>query len=291
MEKHRSLLDLHFLLIDMDGVLWRGDEPVPGLADFFSFLRERHIRFTLATNNASRTSDHYVQRMAGYGIDVSRDEVITSAQATAAYLAERSEPGTAVYYIGEDGLGQALNKAGFRLVGDDETPKYVVVGWDRNLTYAKLAQATVYIYDGAAFIATNPDKTWPSERGQLPGAGAILAALQAATGVEPTIIGKPSPLMLQIAIRRMGAVAANTAMLGDRLETDILGGQNAGLTTILVLSGVTKPDDLATSPVQPDLVFDDIGALTRAWLMSDVLGPRERSPAPRCGRSACGSAK
>ena len=118
---------------------------MPGLTDFFALLREREIGFVLATNNASRTNDHYVKRLAGYGIALSPDEVITSAQATADYLAEQSTPGTPVYYIGEEGLGKALQSAGFRLVGDDETPKYVVVGWDRQLTYAKLAQATVYM--------------------------------------------------------------------------------------------------------------------------------------------------
>jgi 4-nitrophenyl phosphatase len=269
MDTHRSLHTVDNLLIDMDGVLWRGDKPMPGLADFFALLRKREIGFVLATNNASRTNDHYIQRLADYGITLSPDEVITSAQATAGYLAERSAPGTPVYYIGEEGLGIALRTAGFRLVDDDETPKYVVVSWDRQLTYAKLAQATVYIYDGAAFIATNPDLTWPSERGQLPGAGAILAALQAATGVDPIIIGKPSPLMLKIAMGRIGASDRTTAMLGDRLETDILGGQNAGLTTILVLSGITTMEILADSSIQPDLVFDDITALTNAWRASD----------------------
>jgi 4-nitrophenyl phosphatase len=269
MDRRRTLHTIRNLLIDMDGVLWRGKEPMPGLMEFFGLLREREIHFVLATNNASRTSDHYVQRLAGYGVNISPDEVITSAQATADYLAEQSEPGTPVYFIGEDGLGKALSRAGFRLVGDDETPKYVVVGWDRQLTYAKLAQATVYIYDGADFIATNPDLTWPSERGQLPGAGAILAALQAATGVEPTIIGKPSPLMLQMAMARMGATDETTAMLGDRLETDILGGRDAGLTTILFLSGVTTAELLATSSIQPDLVFEDIAALTCAWRAND----------------------
>ena len=129
----------------------------------------------MVTNNASRTSDYYVKRLGSYGVEIAAQEVITSAQAPASYLAERSEPGTPVYYIGEDGLGRALCESKFALVDDNATPKYVVVGWDRELTYAKLAQATVYIFDGATFVATNPDKTWPSERGQLPGAGAILA--------------------------------------------------------------------------------------------------------------------
>ncbi len=269
MDNYSAFDHLQYLLIDMDGVLWRGDKPMPGLTDFFALLRRRGIGFVLATNNASKMHDDYVKRLAGYDIAISPDEIITSAQATAWYLAERSAPDTPVYVIGEDGLRQALLREGFRLVDNDGAPKYVVVGWDRHLTFDKLAQATLYIHDGASFIATNPDRTWPSERGLLPGAGAILAAVQAATDVEPTIIGKPSPLMLQIAMRRIGAEPSNTAMLGDRLETDILGGRNAGLTTILVLSGVTDTDTLAASPFQPDLVFEDIAALTQAWLRKD----------------------
>lgn len=264
MNDHRLLDNLQHLLIDMDGVLWRGNVPLPGLTDFFALLRHRQIEFVLATNNASRTAAYYVQRLAGFGVEISPHEVITSAQATAGYLAERSVPDTPVYFIGEDGLRESLIENGFRLVSDDGQPKYVVVGWDRHLTFDKLAQATVYIYAGASFIGTNPDRTWPSERGLLPGAGAILAALEAATGVQPTVIGKPSPLMLQSAMHRMGAAPATTAMLGDRLETDILGGLNTGLTTILVLSGVTTPDALSASPIQPHLVFENIAGLTQA---------------------------
>jgi 4-nitrophenyl phosphatase len=269
MNDHRCLQNLKHLLIDMDGVLWRGDKPMPGLVDFFALLRHKRIKFMMATNNASQTAEHYVGRLADYGIEASPEDVITSAQATACYLAELSIPNTAVYCIGENGLRAYLTEQGFRLVEAEEQPQYVVVGWDRQLTFDKLAQATLHIRAGASFIATNPDRTWPSERGLLPGAGAILAALQAATDVEPTVIGKPSPLMLQIAMRRLGAQPSSTAMLGDRLETDILGGHNAGVTTILVLSGVTTRDELANSSIQPDLIFDDIAALSQAWLRSD----------------------
>lgn len=272
MKDHPSLASLGHLLIDMDGVLWRGAQPMPGLADFFALLRQRGIRFVLVTNNASNTANHYVKRLAGYGVEIASDEVITSAQATADYLSSQCEPGTPVYVIGMEGLRQPLVERGFHCVDADAEPgsaRYVVVGWDRQLTYEKLAQATLHINAGARFIGTNPDHTWPGERGLLPGAGATLAALQAATGVQATVIGKPSPLMLQVAMRRIGADAATTAMLGDRLETDVLGGRDAGLTTILVLSGVTTAEELAASPVQPDLVFDDIATLTRAWLTND----------------------
>ena len=261
-----SLLDsLQHLLIDMDGVLWRGNEPMQGLESFFSWLHQRRIGFALVTNNASRTSLQYVQRLADYGIEVAADQVITSAQATADYLSERSKRGTSVYVIGEDGLRQALADAGFHLAAAESEPRYVVVGWDRHLTFDKLAQASLHIRAGATFVATNADRTWPSERGLLPGAGAILAAVQTATDVEPIVIGKPSPLMLELAMRRIGGSPRTTAMIGDRLETDILGGKNAGLSTILMLSGVATAEELAASPVQPDLVFDDISALIHAW--------------------------
>ena len=244
---------------------------MPGLTDFFAFLRHQKIGLMLATNNASRTSEHYTSVLADFGVQISPDEIITSGQTTARYLAERSAPGAPIYVIGGDGLHQLLAERGFCLLDTGAEPgsaEHVVVSWDRQVTYDKLAQATLHIRAGAHFIGTNPDRTWPGERGLVPGAGAIIAAVQAATDVEPTIIGKPSPVMLQLAMRRMGASAAATAMLGDRLETDILGGHNAGLTTIMVLSGVSGRDDLAASPVQPDMIFENIAALTQAWLMS-----------------------
>ena len=165
-------------------------------------------------------------------------------------------------------LRQSLDLRAPGILAADDQPNYVVVGWDRHLTYDKLAQATLYINAGATFIGTNPDRTWPGEQGLLPGAGAILAAVEAATGILPTIIGKPSPLMLKIAMRRMNAQPETTAMLGDRLETDILAGKNAGALTILVLSGVTKRADLVQPCCEPDFVFDDISALSRE-LQSD----------------------
>jgi len=272
MREKQSLNDVKHLLIDMDGVLWRGDRPMPGLQRFFELLRKRGIGFVLVTNNASKTGEDYRSRLASYGVQTSPAEVLTSAQATAGYLAERSEPGTPVYIIGEEGLQNAMAARGFRLVADNDQPRYVVVGWDRHLTYDKLAQAAIYINAGAVFIGTNPDRTWPSERGLLPGAGAILAAVEAATASKPTIIGKPSPLMLEIAMRRMGAQPRSTAMLGDRLETDILGGQNAGAVTILVLSGVTKQEDLIRPCCEPDFVFDDIASLSHEWQSDGVSG-------------------
>jgi 4-nitrophenyl phosphatase len=196
------------------------------------------------------------------------EEIITSAQATAEHLAGQAAPGTPIYVIGMAGLRQPLTEQGFHLLDDHAElgdARYVVVGWDRHLTYDKLAEAALHIRAGATFIGTNPDPTWPSERGQAPGTGATLAALQTATDVAPTVIGKPSSLMFQIAMKRMGADAAHTAMIGDRLTTDIAGAKNANLKTVLLLSGVTSAAELAESTLQPDLRFENLAALTQAW--------------------------
>lgn len=255
---------IRHLIIDMDGVLWRGRRPMPGLAAFFAFLRRRGIRFVLATNNASRSRADYVAQLAQFGVAVDPEEVLPSGEATALYLQEIAPPGARVLVVGERALREALEAAGFRLV-EEETADFVVVGLDWGLTYAKLARAARAIWNGARFIGTNPDPVWPGEDGLYPGNGATLAFLERATGVAPVVVGKPEPLMFRIAMARMGAAPASTAVIGDQIPTDIVGGKRAGLTTILVLSGATAPAALAESPVQPDLVFPDIQALQRAW--------------------------
>jgi 4-nitrophenyl phosphatase len=263
-----ALRDIHALVIDMDGVLWRGDTPMPGLTEFFDLLRDRSIAFRLATNNSSKTPAQYVHKLASLDVHVEPDRILTSAVATARYLAAKA-PGALVYVIGEDGVRQALLDHGFRL-SDGGKADFVVSGWDHGINFALLSEATLLIRAGATFIGTNPDRTWPSERGLLPGTGATLAYLQAATDVEPLIIGKPERHMFDAALAAMGADPAHTAMLGDRLETDMLGGQRAGLRTILVLTGVSDQAALASSSVEPDWVFQDIQELTDAW--RDVSG-------------------
>jgi 4-nitrophenyl phosphatase len=254
---------IHHLIVDMDGVLWRGDEPMPGLNELFAFLRQNRVGFVLATNNASRTPEQYVAKLARFGVEVSPECVLTSAQAAAAYLATVAPPGTRVYAVGEEGVRRALEEQGFVLA--DERAAYVVVGWDRKLTWDKLATAALLIHAGAGFIGTNPDTNFPTGRGPVPGNGAQLAALEAATGIAPVVIGKPEPRMYEEALRRMGARSDTTAVLGDRLSTDIVGGVRAGLTTVLVLSGITTEADLAASPVKPDLVCADIEDLVHKW--------------------------
>jgi 4-nitrophenyl phosphatase len=257
------LSHIHHLIVDMDGVLWRGDEPMSGLKEFFAFLRQNRVGFVLATNNASRTPEQYVAKLARFGVEVSPECVLTSSQAAAAYLATIAPPGTRVYAIGEEGVRRALEERGFVLAS--ERAAYVVVGWDRQLTWDKLATAALLIHAGAGFIGTNPDTNFPTEQGPVPGNGAQLVALEAATGVAPVVIGKPEPRMYEEALRRMGAYSDTTAVLGDRLGTDIAGGVQAGLTTVLVLSGITTEADLAASSVQPDLVCADITELVQIW--------------------------
>jgi len=258
-----SIAHVRHLIVDMDGVLWRGDQPARGLQEFFAFLQERGIRFVLATNNASKRPDQYVEKLTRMGVEVPLECILTSAYATAAYLSAREPEGTSVYVIGREGLRAALTEQGFTLT--EKGARYVVVGWDPDLTWRKLARATLLIRAGAGFIGTNPDVTFPSEEGLVPGNGAQLAALQAATDVTPLVIGKPEPWLYREAMRRMEATPETTAVVGDRLDTDIAGGVRMGLFTILVLSGITTRADLARSAVRPDLVCADVGELVQVW--------------------------
>lgn len=263
MNQAETLRNLRHLIVDMDGVLYRGNEVMPGASDLIDFLREHGIDFVLATNNATRTPQQFVDKLAGMAVKVHPSEVLTSSLATAGYLREIAPPGTRVFVVGMEGLQAALQDAGFCLVEEDA--EFVVAGMDFAICYERLAQATLQIRAGARFIGTNPDLTFPSERGIVPGAGSLLAFLEAATGVSPKVIGKPETAMVEQALARMGAQAAVTGMLGDRLETDILAGKRAGLRTLLVLSGVTERAMLARSEIQPDLVFDDVAHLTEVW--------------------------
>jgi 4-nitrophenyl phosphatase len=259
----RSLSAIRHLIMDMDGVLWRGDEPLGDLPAFFEFLRRRDVGFILATNNSSRTPEQYVEKLARFGVEAPRECILTSAQVAAAYLAELAPPGARVYAIGKEGVRRALEERGFVLSA--EGADYVVVGWNTDLVWSELATAALLIHQGAGFIGTNPDVSYPTEQGPVPGNGAQLAALEATTGVRPVVTGKPEPRMYEEALRRMGARAETTAVIGDRLDTDLAGGARLRLTTVLVLSGIATEADAAASPVKPDVVCADIGELMRIW--------------------------
>jgi 4-nitrophenyl phosphatase len=257
------LKSIHNLIIDMDGVLYCGQERLPGARAFLTYLMEKDVPFVLATNNSTLTPQQYVAKLAAMDIQVTEKHILTSGQASALYLARVGSPGARVYAIGEGGLFAALEEHNFQLAEQDVT--YVVVGMDRQLTWEKLKVATLAIRAGALFVGTNPDTTLPTEEGLVPGNGAGLAALEAATGVSPVIIGKPQPTLLSLALEQMGATTEGTAIVGDRLETDILGGKNAGVATVLVLSGISNREELETSPYQPDFVFDNVGDFLQAW--------------------------
>lgn len=258
-----SLASYRYLITDMDGVLWRGHEPLPGLADFFQFLRRHDIRFVCATNNASTRPERLAERLQGWGADVQPSEIVTSSSATADYLETILPRGARLYVIGMEGLRVALEQKGFVLAEEDVAA--VVVGIDWNVTYQHFKRAALNIRAGAKFFGTNGDRTFPNPEGIVPGNGALLALIETATDVKPFVIGKPSPTLYQMALKRLGAVEAQTLVLGDRMETDILGAVLLGLKSALVLSGVTTRAELAASDYQPDWVFDDITALKQHW--------------------------
>ena len=251
------------LIIDMDGVLWEGQTPLPGLLPFFAAVRSTGRAFVLATNNAGLTIDQYVARLGKLGVAVSAAEVLNSAEATADWLMERA-PGARLYVIGGPGLLDALTRRDFQLVDSDVD--YVVVGKDYGLTWHKLDAAVLAIGSGAQLVGTNPDVTYPIENGLGIGNGAILAALTAATGAVPIIIGKPEPIMYRQALARMQCTAASTLAVGDRLDTDILGAERAGIASVLLLSGIATAEQAAGSSVQPTVVLQGLPELTAALL-------------------------
>jgi 4-nitrophenyl phosphatase len=257
-----ALAAITHLVIDMDGVLYRGDEPLPKLREFFAYLRQRPIPFILATNNSTHTPEQYTAKLARMGVEILPTEILTSGQATARFLARQYPPGTRVHVFGMPSLRKAIEDEGFVLA--DEDVAVVVGSMDREVTYEKLKRATLLIRGGARFIATNRDPTVPSAEGLLlPGTGSMVAALETASGVTPMAIGKPEPTMFQLALAQMGARPETTATIGDRLDTDILGGQRAGLTTICVLSGSSSRAE--AEAFGPDFIFEDIAELLAAW--------------------------
>ncbi len=252
-------------LIDMDGVIYLGNKLQPGAADFVEYLKSRRIPFLFLTNNASLTPAGYSEKLGKLGISVSSDRFYTSAMATAEYMSEHWPKGTRVYAIGIDGLREALREKGFHLLRSHKGAEIVVVGFDPKITYARLREATLAIANGATFIGTNPDVSLPTEHGIYPGNGAIIAALQAATGVEPIIIGKPSPTIFLEALKRLGTRPEETAMIGDRVETDIAGAQKVGLITIFLTSGASGEEGVARLTTPPDMTFRHLKDLLQ-WL-------------------------
>ncbi|MGB9798538.1 MAG: HAD-IIA family hydrolase [Thermanaerothrix sp.] len=248
------------LILDMDGVLWRGDQPIGNLPAIFEAIQTQGLRVALATNNATRTAEQYAQKLQKFGVTFDPHFIVTSADATAHYLHQQFPHGGPVYIIGEEGLRKALAEYGFYLVEDGQVLA-VVAGLDRQLTYEKLRKATLLIRQGIPFIGTNPDRTYPSPEGLVPGAGTVLAALEAASDVQPTIIGKPFPFLFQVALERLNCDSHETLVVGDRLDTDILGAQQAGLRAALVLSGVTTAEEASRWSPPPVLIAPTLAHL------------------------------
>jgi NagD protein len=245
----------HGYLIDMDGVLYRGTELIPGADDFIGQLRQRRIPFRLLTNNSQRTRRDVVAKLARMGIDVEEEHIFTSAMATARFLAEQKPDGTA-FVIGEGGLLTALHQNGYAVV--DHEPDYVVVGEGRTFNLELVEAAVRMIEGGAKLIATNLDSNCPTQNGLRPGCGAMAAMLEIATGMKAFSVGKPSPLMMRAARKDLGLMTDETAMIGDTMETDILGGVQLEFHTVLVLSGGTRPEDLERYAYQPELIVDSV---------------------------------
>jgi 4-nitrophenyl phosphatase len=254
-----DLSQIKAVLFDMDGVIYVGSTPLPGAQATFDWLAQHHRPYCLVTNNSTRTPQLYEDKLRGMAIEVPLATIYTSALATAQFLKKQYPNGASVYAIGEIGLTEALTEAGFWF--DESQPTVVCVGLDQHLTYEKLRTACLAIRAGARFIGTNPDRTLPTEDGLVPGNGSTLAALQTATEVAPLVIGKPAATMIELAIERLGVAGLaphEIAIIGDRLDTDIEAGAAAGISTILVLTGVHQVSDVPHFPAAPNYVVDDL---------------------------------
>ncbi len=245
-------------LIDMDGVIVRGSELIPGADAFLERLHQRQIKFLILTNNPLYTPRDLQHRLQRIGVNITADHIYTSALAMAQFLKRQMPNGTA-FVIGESGLTQALHEAGYVLT--EHNPDYVVVGETPSLNYERLTQAVRLVSQGARFVATNPDPNGPSESGLSPACGAITAFIEAATGIQPYFVGKPNSLMMRTALRYLNEHSENAIMVGDRMDTDIRVGTEAGLETVLVLTGVTTRSMVEKFPYRPTRIVESVADL------------------------------
>jgi NagD protein len=259
-------------LIDMDGVIYHDNHLVEGAQRFIKELQHNQIPFMFLTNNSQRTRRDVATKLRRLGIDVGEEHVYTCAMATAKFLAEQKPHGTA-YVIGESGLLTALHTNGYSIV--DRDPDYVVIGEGRTVTFESVEAALNMVLKGAKLVATNLDPSCPTARGTRPGCGAIVSMLETASGRKAFSVGKPSPIMMRAARKALGLTAEQTIMIGDTMETDILGGVQMGYHTVLVLSGGTAAEDLPRYAYVPDLVVSSIGELTHQRLMETFARPLE----------------
>ena len=249
----------------MDGVIWRSDAPIGDLMAIFNRIRARGLKFVFATNNGTKTSEQYVEKLKEFGVDVEPWQVVTSSQAAAHAMAYKFPPGTKVFMIGEDGVRLALEEKGFEILSLEDAPQAeaVVMGLDRRINFQKAVEAALLVRRGIPFYATNPDKTFPTPRGLIPGAGAWYSVVTTATDVEPVVAGKPFPFLMDLSMERLGATNTETLVIGDRLDTDIAAGQGVGCPTALVLSGVSTREQAESWKPEIDIIVDDLATLIR----------------------------
>jgi 4-nitrophenyl phosphatase len=262
------------LILDMDGVLWRDNEAQIDMPDFFKKAEDRGLQVVLATNNATRSVAQYQEKLRGFGVELRPAQIVNSAMAVCYYLQLKYPQGGPVYIVGEDGLRTTLSESGF--IHTEENVLAVVASIDHHLSYGKLSHASRLIRDGAEFIGTNPDRTFPTPAGLTPGSGAVLAFLEAASGVKPHIAGKPEAFMFDLALKRMGLERTQVLTVGDRLETDILGGQRAGCRTAAVLTGVSTLVEINAWKPAVDLVLENLAQLIP--LMDNVVNRDKTLP-------------
>jgi 4-nitrophenyl phosphatase len=260
-----DLRKIEAVLFDMDGVLYVGNRPLPGVQALFNALAASGRRCLCVTNNASLSAAHFADKLARMDVHVPPGQILGSADATAAWLAdqvkEHGAPNGPVFVMGMDGLREALRAQGFALTTDPFAATWMVAGANFNLTFNDLADAALAVRNGARFVGTNPDLTFPSERGQIPGTGSVLALLQAATGVQPIVIGKPNVPMFELAMRRVRSTPATTMMVGDRYDTDIAGAATLGMTTVGVLTGISTEAEFRAQTLPPQFILPGLPQL------------------------------
>lgn len=247
-------------ICDMDGVIYHGNNLLPGVHEFISWLEENHKQFIFLTNSSERAPRELQQKLGRMGLEVDESHFYTSALATAAFLAQQC-PGGTVYAIGEAGLINALYEAGLSM--NDVNPDYVVVGETRSYGYEKIEKAVQLVFGGAKLIGTNTDLTGPSENGIIPACRALMAPIELATGRTAYYIGKPNPLMMRIARDRLGVSRSQTAIIGDRMDTDIVAGIESNMETVLVLSGVTSRQSMERFPYRPRYILNGVGDIAK----------------------------
>ena len=257
------------LIVDMDGVLWKSDTPIGNLPAIFELIHNQKIKVAFATNNGTRTPEQYIEKLAGYGVKAQSWQVITSSLAVSFLLNKRFPAGGAIFAVGEDGLMSALHDKGFETLSIDQAEKAqaVVMGIDREISFLKMSEFSLLLQNNIPFYATNSDKTFPTPRGEIPGAGAWVSVIVTSTGIEPIYAGKPAPYLFDLARERLGTTKEETLVIGDRLETDIAGGQNAGCPVALVLSGVSTREKGEAWIPKIDIIEEDLNSLVYSLLV------------------------